>query len=465
LTWIKADPGGQRHASDMDDRLIRLVEGTRLPRYTSYPTAPHFSAAVGAAEHAAWLAALPAEEPVSLYLHVPYCREICWYCGCTTRALGRPERAEAYAGLLAREIAIARGHLPARMPLSHLHWGGGTPTVLGDDLFRVMDRLRDAFVIVPGAELAVEIDPRVLDPAFARALGRAGFTRASLGVQSFEPEVQRAINRVQSFECTAAAVDALRAVGISGINIDLLYGLPHETAASARLTAARVAALRPDRVAVFGYAHLPALLRHQRLIDEAALPGAAERVAQFEAIAEAFCRMGYVPIGLDHFALPGDAMAEAAAAGNLRRNFQGYTTDRAEALLGLGCSAISAFPQGYAQAHARIGAWRDALTAGRLPTARGLRLSAEDRARRAAIEAVMCQGRVDLDALAARLGATAEELAPDQARLERLRELGVIDTEGPRISVREGCRPLLRLVAAAFDRHLPQEPGRHALAV
>jgi oxygen-independent coproporphyrinogen-3 oxidase len=449
----------------MDDRLIRLVEGARLPRYTSYPTAPHFTAAIGPVEHAAWLAALPTAEPVSLYLHVPYCREICWYCGCTTRALGRPERAVAYAGLLAREIAIVRGHLPARLAVSHLHWGGGTPSVLEGDLFRVMDRLRDAFRVEPEAELAIEIDPRVLDPAFARQLGRAGFTRASLGVQSFEPEVQRAINRIQSLDCTAQAVDALRAAGIAGINIDLLYGLPHENVASARRTAERVAALRPDRIAVFGYAHLPALLRHQRLIDEAALPGAAERVAQLEAITEVFCRAGYLPVGLDHFALPGDAMAAAAAEGTLRRNFQGYTTDRAEALLGFGCSAISAFPDGYAQAHARIGPWRDAVTAGRLATARGLRLSAEDRARRAAIEAVMCQGRVDLDALGARLGVTAAELAPDESRLERLRELGIIERDGARLAVREECRPLLRLVAAAFDRHLPQEPGRHALAV
>jgi oxygen-independent coproporphyrinogen-3 oxidase len=349
--------------------------------------------------------------------------------------------------------------------VSHLHWGGGTPTVLGRDLLRVMDRVREAFTVDAGAELAIEVDPRVLDRALARDLGRAGITRASLGVQSFEPEVQRAINRIQSLACTAAAVDALREAGVGGINVDLLYGLPHETTASAALTAQRVCALHPDRVAVFGYAHLPALLKHQRLIDESALPGAAERLRQSEAIAAVLVEAGYLPVGLDHFALPGDAMAEAAAAGTLRRNFQGYTTDTADTLIGLGCSAISAFAQGYAQAQARIDRWREAVLEGRLPTARGFRLSAEDRARRAVIEAIMCHGEVDLDELAARLGAGADQLAPDPARLDRLRELGVIEAAGPRIAVRPDCRPLLRLVAAAFDRHLAPEPGRHALAI
>lgn len=449
----------------MDERLIGLVEGARVPRYTSYPTAPHFSPAIGPAEHAAWLAALDPGEPVSLYLHVPYCREICWYCGCNTKPLGRPERAVAYAELLGRELELVRALLPGRLRLGHLHWGGGTPTVLGADLLRVMERVGDAFAAAADAELAIEIDPRVLDAGLARDLGRAGFTRASLGVQSFEPEVQRAINRVQSFACTAQAADTLRRAGIAGINIDLLYGLPHETTATVAETARRVAALRPDRVAAFGYAHLPALLRHQRLIDEAALPGAVARVAQFEAIAEVLGEAGYVAVGLDHFALPEDAMAKAAAEGTLRRNFQGYTTDRAAALIGLGCSAISAFPGGYAQADARIDRWRAAVRAGRLPTARGLRLSAEDRARRAAIEAIMCQGEVDLAALAARHGATPEQLAPDEARLARLRALGVVEAEGARIAVRDGFRPFLRLVAAAFDRHLAPEAGRHALAV
>jgi oxygen-independent coproporphyrinogen-3 oxidase len=465
LICIKGLPRASAHPVGMDDRLIRLVEGARVPRYTSYPTAPHFTRAIGAEAHAAWLAGLPADAPVSLYLHIPYCREICWYCGCTTRPLGRPERAVAYADLLTRELDIVRGLLPGRLRLSHLHWGGGTPTVLGRDLLRVMDRVGDALAVEADAELAIEIDPRVLERPLARDLGRAGFTRASLGVQSFEPEVQRAINRIQSFACTADAVEALRGAGIAGINIDLLYGLPHETAASARLTAERLCALRPERVAVFGYAHLPALLKHQRMIDEAALPGAAERVAQFEAISEVLGAAGYRPIGLDHFALPEDGMARAAAMGALRRNFQGYTTDRAETLIGLGCSAIGAFPQGYAQAHARIGPWREAVLAGRLPTARGIRLSAEDRARRAAIEAIMCHGEVDLAELAGRLGLTAAQLAPAATRLDRLRELGVVEVEGPRIAVRAGCRPLLRLVAAAFDRYLAPEAGRHALAV
>lgn len=449
----------------MDASLARLIETARLPRYTSYPTAPHFTPAIGAAEHAEWLAALPPDEPVSLYLHVPYCRELCWYCGCNTHALGRPERAQRYAGLLLRELAAVARHLPGRLPVSHLHWGGGTPSVLRADLLRVMAVLRERFLFRDDAELAIELDPRDFDPAFAAELAAAGFTRASLGVQSFDPAVQDAINRHQSVAQTAAAAAALRAAGIRALNIDLLYGLPHQSIGNAVASAREVLALSPSRVAVFGYAHLPAMLPAQRLIDEASLPGAGDRLSQSEAIAALLEDAGYVPIGLDHFSRPDDSMAQAAAAGRLRRNFQGYTTDGARTLLGLGSSAISAFPQGYVQSTPDLRAWQAAVEVGRLPTARGLRLSADDLLRRAAIETIMCQGEIDIDELAGRLATDPGRLRPDAQRIAELERLAVIDRQGSRIALRPGNRPLLRLLAAAFDAYIGNGIGRHAPAV
>ncbi len=450
----------------MRPELVRLFEAARVPRYTSYPTAPHFTAAVGPAEHAAWLEAVPIERPISLYLHVPFCRQLCWYCGCTTAISADPARPEAYAELLVAEIELVAAHLPDRPKVAHLHWGGGTPSSVGPRAFlRLVERLRRRFRVEPGAEHAIELDPRFLEPEMVAALAEAGVNRASLGVQSFDPEVQAAINRIQPAARTLAAIDDLRAAGIRRINVDLLYGLPRQTVASCRATVAELLPAAPDRVAIFGYAHLPSLKKHQRLIDERALPGAVERVAQFEAMAEALEAAGYVPIGLDHFALPTDPMAQAAATGRLHRNFQGYTTDPAETLVGLGASAISSFREGYVQNLHELKPWRAAVREGRLPTARGLRLSPRDRLERELVERIMCVGAVDLEAVAARHGASAESCIVDRERLAELERLGVVHRDGSVLRVPAEYRPLLRVVATIFDRYLRASPARHAVAV
>ncbi len=450
----------------MRPELVRLFEAARVPRYTSYPTAPHFTPAVGPAEHAAWLEAVPEDRPISLYLHVPFCRQLCWYCGCTTAVSADPARPEAYAELLAAEIELVAVHLPERPRVAHLHWGGGTPSSIGPRAFlRLVERLRRRFRIERGAEHAIELDPRFLEPEMVSALAEAGVNRASLGVQSFDPEVQAAINRIQPAARTLAAIDALRAAGIRRINVDLLYGLPRQTVASCRATVAELLPAAPDRVAIFGYAHLPTLKKHQRLIDEGALPGAVERVAQFEAMAEALEAAGYVPIGLDHFARPSDPMAEAAASGRLHRNFQGYTTDPAETLVGLGASAISSFREGYVQNLHELKPWRAAVREGRLPTARGLRLSPRDRLERDLVERIMCDGVVDLEAVAARHGASPENCVVDGERLTELERLGIVEREGFVVRVPSAYRPLLRVVATVFDRYLRASPARHAVAV
>lgn len=450
----------------MRSELRRWFESSRVPRYTSYPTAPQFGPAVDAARHAAWLAAVPVEGPVSLYLHVPFCRVLCWYCGCHTRLTRDQARIDGYRETLLQELALVGGQLGGRPALSHLHWGGGTPSVLGPaGLTRVMAAVAERFTVRADAEIAIELDPRTVDDALLDALAACGVNRASLGVQSFAPEVQRAINRVQSYAATAAVVDGLRARGIAGINLDLLYGLPHQTVADCLDTVEQAARLRPDRVAVFGYAHVPDFKRQQRLIDTAALPDAGARVAQYEAIGARLEALGYQAVGLDHFALPGDPLAQAAARGGLRRNFQGYTTDTAPVLIGLGASSISSFPQGYAQNLVDLRGWCQAVQAGRLPTARGIELSGHDRLARTLIEEIMCQGEVDLAAVARHHAVPLAACEPDPGRFADLERLGVVQREGSRIVVAPDCRPLLRVAAAAFDRYLDPAGMRHAAAI
>ena len=452
------------------DRLIARYE-QRLPRYTSYPTAPHFGPSVDAATYAVWLAALPAHEAISLYLHVPFCRTLCHFCGCHTTAVNNPATLASYAGLLRTEIGLLARVIGRRLRVSHIHWGGGTPTSLaGADMIAISAALGRHFDIDAATEIAVEIDPRVLTADRLAALAAIGITRASLGVQDFDPSVQRAIGREQSFAETAEAAAALRAIGVGSLNLDLLYGLPYQSAAGLRATVRAALSLQPDRLAVFGYAHVPWMQRHQALIPEAALPDTIARFHQRELAERLIAEAGYTPIGLDHFARAEDSMAVAARAGGLRRNFQGYTTDQATALIGLGASAIGALPQGYAQNAARVPAYRAALDKGQLPVARGVALNADDRLRRAAIERVMCDLALDLPVLIAAHDAAPDALDDAHPALDALAADGLIAWDGEHLAVAPAARPFLRVIAACFDRYLPRAasspvPARHALAI
>src|SRR6478735_2794399 len=328
----------------------------RLPRYTSYPTAPHFTGEIGAESYGDWLRALRPGTKASLYLHVPFCRSMCWYCGCHTTVALRDQPIVDYLAVLRREIETVASQLQAPLHIHHIHFGGGTPTIVTpEDFLGLMALLRKHFAIQPQAEIAVEIDPRRLTAAMMETLGIAGVNRASLGVQSFDPPVQKAINRIQSVEQTAAVVAGLRASGISGVNFDLIYGLPKQTVRSCIETVERCVELRPERFSVFGYAHVPEFKKHQRRIDEKDLPDGLERREQAEAIAQALVAAGYIRIGLDHFALQDDTMGQARAERALRRNFQGYTTDGAETLIGFGASAIGRLENGYVQNEVVLG--------------------------------------------------------------------------------------------------------------
>jgi len=445
---------------------LKSYMSRNVPRYTSYPTAPHFSNAVGPRDYARWLAALDPNAPVSLYLHVPFCRELCLYCGCNMTLAKRDAPVAAYAQTLIREIDLLSRHLPGRMEISHLHWGGGTPTALvPDDLERAMDAVRSTFRVTSDAELAIESDPRTLTPAMIERIGKLGFTRASFGVQEFDPKVQKAINRVQPPEMVRASVDGLRAAGVTGINFDLIYGLPHQTVETLLDTIRLCVQMRPDRIALFGYAHVPWMARKQRLIDEAALPGVDARLMQSQAAAAALIQAGYVAIGLDHFALPSDSMAKSARDGTLRRNFQGYTTDQAETMLGVGATSIGRSPSGYVQNLSETGAWARAVEGGELPVGKGLALTQDDKLRGHVIERLMCCGEVDLDAAAQHGRAAPEWYSELEPKLRALERDGLITRRGGHLSLTDKGTPLVRVVASVFDAYLPATTARHAVAV
>ena len=449
----------------MREDLRTLYGDERLPRYTSYPASPHFTSRVDAGTYADWLQAFPAAATASLYLHVPFCRSMCWYCGCHTTITQHDAPIADYLTTLRTEVDLVAGRLEGRPRVRYVHFGGGTPTIIAPDAFRdLVALLRDRFPLAFDAEIAVEIDPRTLTPEMTLALGKAGVTRASLGVQSFDPVVQEAIRRRQSFALTRAAVEGLRAAGVRGINLDLINGLPHQTVASCIDTVRQCLSVRPDRLAVFGYAHVPGFKKHQRHIDEAALPDGSARRAQAEAIAETLAEAGYVRIGLDHYALPADPMAVANAAGALRRNFQGYTTDPAEVLIGFGASSIGRLPQGYVQNEPALRAYAERVARGELGTVKGYALTPEDRLRADLIERIMCDFAVDVGALCRAHGRDPQALLASLPRLPALAADGLVRLDGAVLSIPADARTFVRTVASAFDAHLGNPAALHSRA-
>jgi len=437
-----------------------------VPRYTSYPTAPHFNASVDDAVYRRWLSELSPATPLSLYFHIPFCDEMCWFCGCYTKIVKRYEPVAAYLDVLLAEIDLAAAALPERFTAHHLHWGGGSPTMLkGPDWERIIERLRLRFDVPAGAAIAVELDPRTATEEYVKALADAGVNRASIGVQSYDAGIQKAINRIQPFAVTERVIGWLRDNGIEHINMDMMYGLPHQTAEMMLGESDLTIGLRPARVALFGYAHVPWMKSHQKMIDEAALPGADERKRQFDAASARFIEAGYVAIGLDHFALPDDEMAIALKAGKLHRNFQGYTADAAPAMLGFGASAIGHLPQGYVQNVQPLKAYRESVLAGKFPIDRGFELKPDDKLRGEVIERLMCDLVVDLDAILDRHGRSKATFVPEMEKLAPMAEDGLVEIAGNTVRVTEAGRPFIRLVAAAFDAYLSSGKARHSRAV
>ena len=436
----------------------------RVPRYTSYPTANHFTADVGPQNMAGFLDAVPAGARISLYLHIPFCRRLCWFCACRTQGTATASPVRAYVETLKSEITLMRARLPEGVTLSRLHWGGGTPTLLDAQMIRdLAESVAAEFPLAEGAEFSVEIDPNEIDAARLDALAEAGLTRASIGVQDFDPDIQKIIGRDQSFEMTKTAVDGLRARGIDSLNVDILYGLPNQTEARISESVQRVLSLGPDRIALYGYAHVPWMARRQALIPTELLPRPEERLALFETAARLFRWDGFADIGIDHFARPEDGLAIALKEGRLRRNFQGYTDDEAEVLLGLGASSISRFPGGFAQNAPATSKWVSAVNAGEIATARGLVLSDDDRLRGTLIEMLMCEFRIHLNRAAKRAGTSVAAVERACAPvLSAYPDLLRRTSSG--LEVRSEARPLTRILARALDAWEVKSEG-HSLAI
>jgi oxygen-independent coproporphyrinogen-3 oxidase len=445
--------------------LIAKYDG-RAPRYTSYPTAVQFTPQVQEDTYRTWLEALPAGDAVSLYVHVPFCSRLCWYCGCNTRAVNRHEPIGEYVRYLLREMGMLEAALPTKLGASALHFGGGTPNMLAiEELDAIVAELRRMFDFEDGAEIAAELDPASLTRDWVLAAGRNGLNRASLGVQTLDPKVQEAVNRRESYEEIAECVAALREIRVRSLNLDLMYGLPYQTTENVLATVDKVLTFKPERLALFGYAHVPWMKSHQQLIKEDALPGPAARLDQSESAAERLQREGYVRIGIDHFALPTDELAIAHAEARLRRNFQGYTTDEARTLLGVGVSAIGSLPQGYVQNIAQEVGWRAAIDAGKLPIARGVEVTAEDRFRGEIIERLMCDFAVNLSAVCARHGRQVSELASALEKLAPFEADGLVEVKGDKVAITDLGRILVRSAAACFDAYFAPEAVRHSKAL
>ena len=429
----------------------------RVPRYTSYPTAPQFSPDLRGDTLDRWIRQITPGSEISLYLHVPFCRRLCWFCACRTQGTSSDAPVVAYAQTLKQE-------LPEGVRLSRLHWGGGTPTMLPPDEMRALAaRVFQIAPLAEGGEFSVEIDPNEIDAPRLAALAEAGMTRASIGVQDFDPEIQGIIGRDQTFEVTKAAADALRAHGIESLNADILYGLPHQTPKRIAESVQKLLSLNPDRVALYGYAHVPWMARRQQMIPSDTLPRPEERLELFDTARRLFMWDGYDEIGIDHFARPHDSMAKAAKAGTLRRNFQGYTDDTSPVLIGLGASSISRFPQGYAQNAPATAEWRKSVLAGEFATTRGHVFTPADIWRGRAIEALMCDFAISRQELVDEYGADPVALeslfaatADRFGQFVRVTELGLeVPSEG---------RPLTRMIATVFDEYSMAKVG-HSSAV
>ena len=450
----------------MDTQLLPFATQD-VPRYTSYPTAVQFQQDFPGSTADHWLTSLDPEATLSVYVHIPFCRQLCWYCGCHTSVPNSYDRAARYVEYLVKDIrrsaALFRGR---RGKVTHLHFGGGTPTYLDDlHIGEIVEAIDRGFGLAPGGEVALESDPRTLTKERAKVLASMGFTRISFGVQDFATPVQMKINRLQTFGLVRAANDFLREAGFTSVNFDLMYGLPAQTVESVARTAEQAASLGPDRVSVFGYAHVPWFKKHQKMISDADLPGVRERYAQATTIERELNAHGYASIGLDHFALEHDELTRAARSGAMRRNFQGYTTDVSDALLAFGASAIGEFPNGFVQSARDTLEWSQRIDRSESPVVRGLATTPEDRMRAHVIERLMCDLSVDPAAIAMAHGFSPAIFDDVAEKLEHAVAAGIAQVSGSRISVPHKHRLFLRTVAAAFDTHFVSAPNRHAKAV
>lgn len=449
----------------MSEKLLEKYSGA-VPRYTSYPTAPHFHEGVSCGIYAQWLGKLGDSDNLSLYLHIPYCDRLCWFCACHTKHTLKYEPIASYLTSLKLEIAAVGQRISRDARVTAVHFGGGSPTMLKpEDMIDLMDCLRAAFNFAENAEISVEMDPNDLDEPRYDALAAIGMTRASLGVQDFDPKVQKTINRIQTFEQTRSVVEAVRARGVRSVNCDILYGLPYQSLDTLAETVRSIISLDPDRIALFGYAHVPWMKKHQTMIPDEALPDIVERYRQMTLAGDMLVAAGYVAIGIDHFAKPVDSLAVACSKGDLKRNFQGYTDDCATALIGLGASSIGKLPQGYVQNMPATGEYQRMAETDGLCVVRGIELSDDDRVRAWVIERIMCDFAFDFAELEREFGWDPSGIIAEAKLFAAQNSDGIAQIKGQVFSLTEAGKPFARTVAAVFDSYLSTGKGRHSVAV
>lgn len=437
---------------------------TNVPRYTSYPPANHFGAQEGSLHQGAWLSTVPDGATVSLYIHIPFCKRLCWFCACRTQGTKSLRPVEAYVENLLEELRLVRSKMRQNIALTQLHLGGGTPTILSPQTMqRLLTHIFEAFDKADDFEFSVEIDPTEATDALLATLAANGMSRASIGVQDFEPAVQEAIGRPQTFEQTAHVVKVLRHAGVGSLNMDLLYGLPHQTRHGLSGTLQQVLSLQPDRLALYGYAHVPWMSKRQVMIDADALPDGETRFALAALANEVLVADGFEAIGIDHFARAGDTLALAQAHGTLRRNFQGYTDDTSEVLIGLGASAISRFPQGYSQNAAATSTYVKHVLNGELAGMRGYQMNIQDSVTARMIETLMCQFTLDADTLAAQFPA-AKDLILAKMKTVADQFADHFDVTPGRLRVKQASRPLVRIFAHGLDTFKSPDQ-RHSSAI
>ncbi len=436
----------------------------KVPRYTSYPTAPHFSNDVGSNLYGDWISAIKPGSAISLYIHVPFCRRLCWFCACRTQGTQSDSPVIAYLETLKSELRMLADRLPAGVTLSRLHWGGGTPTLLQPAMME--DLAKSILDVVPlgkNAEFSVEIDPNEIDADRLDALADAGMNRASIGVQDFDDEIQKTIGRIQSYDITRDAVDMIRERGIASLNADILYGLPHQTKTRMTESVQKLLSLSPDRVALYGYAHVPWMAKRQQLIPSDALPTPEQRLELYETAQRLFLWDNYTEIGIDHFATQDDGLTHALKAGRLKRNFQGYTDDQADVLIGVGASSISRFPQGFAQNAPATSVHTAAIRDGRFSTSRGHLFKDQDVLRGRLIEALMCDFRINAAEILRDHPITEPQLQALFAQAgKEFPDLLKISAEG--LYIPPQARALTRMIARCFDAYDLSKAG-HSSAI
>lgn len=449
------------------DTILELDRA--VPRYTSYPTAPNFKQVENKAIYINWLQGLSEDSKLSLYLHVPFCSKMCWYCGCHTKVTKRYDPIEAYVNLMLKEIEILGKTLKKKHKASHIHFGGGTPSILQPhDFEKIMKHLNICFDIDNKTEIAIEIDPRSLDRSKAESYARCGVNRVSLGVQDLNHKVLESVNRPQPLQLSFDAVRLFKRNGIKNISIDLLYGLPHQTIETMEETIEKALLLEPSRVSLFGYAHVPWMKKHMTMLDETTLPDKDLRYDLFDMGESKLIENGYVPIGIDHFAKPDDSLSIAAKDGQLKRNFQGYTTDTADALIGIGSSSIGKFPEGYTQNAVDMPIYQESILGGELPVHKFCTLNKDDNLRASVIEHLMCDFKADIPSLCLEYGYKENHLDHIFEKLESLKSKNMLSiTDNKVITIEPHARLVARLICAEFDTYYTakMEKPMHAKAV